>query len=114
MTRLPQGLSVGEETFAMHCRAHSLEPEREFRFDPDRKWRLDFAFPDKKIGIEIEGGTWTNGRHSRGTGYEKDLCKYNAASRRGWMILRYSTRMVTSGEAINEVVSVLELEGAGL
>lgn len=108
MVRLPQGLSVGEETFAMHCKAHRLEPEREFRFDAERKWRFDFAFPDKKIGVEIEGGTWTSGRHSRGSGYDKDLRKYNAATRRGWMVLRFSTGMVSSGEAIAEVVSVLD------
>lgn len=100
-------MSVGEETFAAHCNAYRLYPEREFRFDAKRKWRFDFAFPDRKIGIEIEGGTWTSGRHNRGAGYEKDLCKYNAAARSGWIILRYTTRMVTSGEAINEVVEVL-------
>lgn len=107
MARLPMGLSVGEETFALHCSAHQLRPEREFRFDEDRKWRFDFAFPGKKIGVEIEGGTWTNGRHSRGTGYEKDLRKYNAAARLGWIVLRYSTRMVTDGSAIDEVLEVL-------
>lgn len=108
MARLPQGLSIGEETFYQHCRAYGLEPEREYRFDPKRKWRFDFAFLGPKVGIEIEGGTWSNGRHSRGPGYEKDLCKYNAASRAGWMVLRYSTRMATSGEAIKEVLEVLQ------
>jgi very-short-patch-repair endonuclease len=98
---------MGEETFAMHCSAHRLRPEREFKFHPDRKYRFDFAFPDKKLGIEIEGGTWTSGRHSRGSGYDKDLCKYNSAARLGWMVLRYSTRMVTDGSAIDEVLEVL-------
>lgn len=98
---------MGEETFALHCRVHRLKPEREFRFDVARKWRFDFAFPEKKIGVEIEGGTWTSGRHNRGLGYEKDLRKYNAAARLGWIVLRYSTRMVTDGSAIDEVLEVL-------
>jgi very-short-patch-repair endonuclease len=109
--RLPQGLSAGEEAFAQHCRAYGLAPEREYRFHSERKWRFDFAFPDKKIGVEIEGGTWTSGRHSRGTGYEKDLCKYNAAVREGWKVLRFSTRMATSGEAIEEVSATLREAG---
>src|ERR1700733_12210451 len=111
MARLPRGLSAGEEAFAMHCRAYGLNPEREYRFHAERKWRFDFAFPAKKVGVEIEGGTWTSGRHSRGTGYENDLNKYNAAVRDGWMVLRFSTRMATSGEAIREVAIVLEHAG---
>lgn len=111
MARLPQGLSAGEEAFAMHCRAYGLIPAREYRFHAERKWRFDFAWPDKKIGVEIEGGTWTSGRHSRGTGYEKDLGKYNAATRAGWKVLRFSTRMATSGEAIEEVAACLRESG---
>lgn len=113
MARLPRGLSAGEEAFAQHCQAYGLKPEREYRFNAERRWRFDFAFPEKKIGVEIEGGTWTAGRHSRGPGYEKDLSKYNAAARNGWMVLRFSTRMATSGEAIEEVAAIV-LERAGL
>ncbi len=29
--------------------------DKEYRFHPDRKWRFDFALPDKMIGIEYEG-----------------------------------------------------------
>lgn len=113
MARLPQGLIAGEEAFALHCQAYGLKPEREYAFHAKRKWRFDFAFPDKKIGVEIEGGTWSSGRHSRGPGYEKDLSKYNAAARDGWIVLRFTTRMATSGEAIEEVAAVVR-ESAGL
>lgn len=107
MARLPTGLSAGEETFALHCAAYKLEVEREYQFNPDRKWRFDFAVPGKKLGVEIEGGIWTQGRHNRGSGYEKDLRKYNSAARLGWIVLRFTTAMVMSAEAINEVVAVL-------
>lgn len=106
--KLPKKLSPGEEAFALHCRVKKLEPAREFLFHPNRMWRFDFAFPQKLIGIEIEGGTWTDGRHSRGSGYEKDLAKYNTAARMGWVILRYTTQMVMSGEAINDVLEVIK------
>lgn len=93
----------GETVFALDCRIHGLKPEREYRFHPKRRWRFDFAFPDTKLAVEVEGGTWANGRHTRGAGYEKDLEKYNAAVLMGWRVLRYSTAMVMDGTAISEV-----------
>jgi very-short-patch-repair endonuclease len=109
-SKIPQALSEGEETFALHCKARGLTPQREVQF-ATRGWRFDFAWPDKKVAVEVEGGTsFGRSRHSKGDGFEKDAAKYNRAARDGWIVLRYSTRMVISGEAINEVVSVLEEE----
>lgn len=107
MSKIPQALSVGEETFALHCSAEGLAPTREHQFC-DRKWRFDFAWPDKKLAVEVEGGTsFGRSRHSKGDGFEKDAAKYNRAARDGWVVLRYSTRMVTDGSAIDEVLEVL-------
>lgn len=104
----PKKLSVGEETFALHCLAYSLLPEREWQFCA-RGWRFDFAWPEEKVAVEVEGGTRSGkSRHSRGKGFEKDAEKYNRAAREGWIVLRYSTRMVVSGDAINEVLEVLQ------
>jgi very-short-patch-repair endonuclease len=99
---IPAALSEGEETFQLHCNTYGLKPEREYRFC-DRKWRFDFAFPDKKVGVEIEGGTWSHGRHTRGSGYEKDLVKYNQAAAMGWRVFRFTTGMVLRGEAVDQV-----------
>jgi hypothetical protein len=109
VAKTPQALSVGEETFLLHCRAFGLpEPLREVEFYPGRKWRFDFAWPDKKLAVEVEGGTsFGRSRHSKGDGFEKDAAKYNRAAREGWVVLRYSTRMVTDGSAIDEVLEVL-------
>ncbi len=65
-------------------------PEPEYRFHPDRKWRFDFAYPEKKIAIECEGGVWNRGRHTRGRGFIADCEKYNAAAIMGWKVIRYS------------------------
>jgi very-short-patch-repair endonuclease len=89
-------LSQGEEAFALHCRAESLKPEREFLFHPERKWRFDFAFLDDKLAVEVEG----IGRHQTIGGFKKDAEKYNAAALLGWRVLRYTTDMVISGRAI--------------
>lgn len=110
--KTPRPLSVGEETFALHCQAyfHPVnQPTREYQFIADRKWRFDFAWPGKLVAVEVEGGTsFGRSRHSKGEGFERDAAKYNRAAREGWTVLRYSTRMVTSGEAIDEVVSVIQ------
>lgn len=67
---------------------HGIEPVAEHRFDPSRRWRFDFAWPDKRLALECEGGVWTGGRHTRGSGFVKDIEKYNSAVRQGWRILR--------------------------
>lgn len=101
-------LSPGEEAFALHCRAECLNPEREFYFAKPRQWRFDFAFPAIKLAIEIEGGTWSGGRHSRGSGYDKDCEKYSEAAILGWRVIRVTTGMVNSGQAINYTIRAIE------
>jgi very-short-patch-repair endonuclease len=108
---IPRELSEGEETFELHCRTQlsaTWQPGREFVFDPPRKWRFDFAWPDIKIAVEIEGATeFGKSRHSRGAGFEQDASKYNRAAELYWRVFRFSTAMVKSGEAIDTMKRVL-------
>lgn len=60
----------------------------EFMFHSERKWRFDFCIPKLMIAIEIEGGIWGYGGHSRGKGFVEDMEKYNEATAMGWRILR--------------------------
>ena len=101
-------ISAGEAAFSLHCHAEHLTPETEYIFHPTRRWRFDFAFPNAKVAIEIEGGTWAAGRHSRGAGMEADMEKYNAATLMGWRVLRYTTAMVLRGDAINDVLEMFK------
>ena len=100
-----------EEQFFFQCRALGLpQPEREYPFAKQkmkRNWRADFCWPDRRLLVEIEGGGWTHGRHVRGAGFEKDIEKYNAAILLGWKLLRFSSAMVKSGEAITTVEEAL-------
>ena len=68
--------------------------EREYRFHHARKWRLDFAHPATRIGIEIEGGTWVQGRHNRPQGFAADCEKYNSAAELGWRLFRLTPDMI--------------------
>ena len=62
--------------------------------DKVRKWRFDIAWPEYKIAVEVEGGVYTSGRHTRGVGYEMDLRKYNAAALCGWLVFRATPQML--------------------
>ena len=55
-----------------------------------RDWRFDVAIPEYQIAVELDGGTWIQGRHSRGAGVISDMDKINAATVRGWRVLRYT------------------------
>lgn len=88
-------------TMAMQIRvARLVEPVREFRFHDSRKWRFDFAWPDYCVAVEVDGGTYTQGRHTRGKGYAEDCRKLDEAAVLGWRVLRFPVDMIRSGEAI--------------
>lgn len=63
-------------------------PDPEHRFHHTRKWRIDYAWPDEKVALEVEGGVWTRGRHTRGSGYVKDMEKYNEVALHGFVLVR--------------------------
>lgn len=86
----------------LHLQASGFdEPTLEHRFHPERKWRFDVAWPEEKIAVEIDGGSWVHGRHTTGSGFEKDLEKVNAATELGWKVYRFTPRMIQSGYAVN-------------
>lgn len=107
--RLPWAPSASklERKFTLCWLAANGPPlEREYRFDPDRKWRFDFAHVASKHAIELEGGIWGNGAHSRGVGYTKDCEKYNAATLAGWRVLRFTGDMITT-KSIGQLAALL-------
>ncbi len=77
--------------------------EQEYKFHPERKWRADFLITGTKILIEVEGGIWSGGRHTRGKGYLGDMEKYNSAAMMGFTVLRFSTEQVKAGVAIKQI-----------
>jgi very-short-patch-repair endonuclease len=103
--------SEAEEALALQFRAMRIAVEREHEFHPQRKWRFDFAIPEKFIAIEIEGGIWKGGRHTRGSGFAADLEKYEEAQRLGWWVYRCSPEMVKNGRAIETVQMLMEQRG---
>ena len=105
-----------EEAFLTQTRWAGLpKPVREYKFHPTRKWRADFAWPKYKVIVECQGGIWTKGAHVRGTGYENDVQKHNAAIQLGWKVFWITTTMLESDpasfmEMLGEVMGVKTYE----
>lgn len=99
-TRQP---SEGETVLATHLRVCKISFEQEYKFHPKRKWRADFLITGTKILVEVEGGIWSGGRHTRSKGYLGDMEKYNSASMMGFTVLRFCTEQVMSGIAIQQI-----------
>jgi len=92
-------MNVAETLFAQQLTDAKLAPfVREYRFHEKRNWRFDFAWPQQKVAIEIEGGVRGQGRHTRPQGFINDCEKYNEATLLGWLVLRVPTEWVTKGE----------------
>lgn len=86
-------------------------PEAEYKFHDTRKWRFDYAWPDLKIALEVEGGVWKKGagRHNRPSGFIADIEKYNSAAILGWKLLRVIPQTLTSKVTIEALKIMLKL-----
>ena len=84
-------------------------PHTEYHFHPIRQWRFDFAWPAQKIAVEVEGGTYVKGRHTRSKGFRNDCEKYGEASIMGWRVLRFPSDMVNDGTAIEMLCRAFEV-----
>src|SRR5690606_7945656 len=73
-----------------------VEVVREHPFHPERKWRFDYAILRHRIAVEVEGGVFTQGRHTRGVGMKADMEKYNAAASLGWRLYRVTPDQLIS------------------
>jgi len=92
------------------------QPEREYRFAASavgagrgvkqrlsssglKDWRFDLAWPRIMFAVEVEGGGWISGRHTRGPGFAEDMRKYHSALELGWCVYRCDGDLIKSGKA---------------
>ena len=100
-----------EQVFLHNLRAVGvIVPIPEYRFHPVRKHRLDYAWPDAKLGLEVEGGVWTRGKHGRGSGIVKDMEKANLLACAGWRLLRVTPDQLTLEETAAMVKAALNFQ----
>ena len=96
ISRFPNSDKAGEFAaawFAMF--GDELPFEREYRFHPARRWRFDFAWPDRRVAVEIDGNAWHvrgGGRHAQ----DADREKHNEAVLAGWAVFHLSPQQITA------------------
>jgi very-short-patch-repair endonuclease len=104
-------LSPLEEALALQIKAWGLpQPVREHKGVPGRQYRIDFAWPDWMIALEVEGGIWKVGGHSSGTGITRDCEKHSLLALAGWRLLRVTGEHIQDGRAIAWIQEALGCE----
>lgn len=76
--------------------------EREYRFLPDRRFRLDFAFVHEMIAVEIDGQV-----HAIKGRREGDVKRGQIALTHGWTLLHVLPAQVRTGEALELVLRIV-------
>lgn len=90
--------------FANLCeRAGLSKPATEATFHPTRKWRLDYYWPAHRLALEVEGGVFIGGGHTSGSGFAKDLDKYNSLTIIGVRLLRCTPSQLLMFDTIDMV-----------
>lgn len=83
--------------------AEGPDLEREAVLIKGRKWRTDFFHRPSMTCIEIDGGQWSNGRHTRGSGYGKDCEKLFRHAIEGYRTFKLVSSMIKP-EIIAELI----------
>ena len=112
--------SPAEHLLSVQLEQAGIPFRREIQFHPSRKWRADFMVADPhafgwsgaSILIEIDGGGYVAGRHSRGAGMEKDAEKQSAAAILGYRVIRVTPAQVNDGRALSWIRQALGIEDA--
>ncbi len=115
--------SNAELLLAVQLEQAGIPFESEFRFAAPRRWRADFMVMDRvpfpggevrhgKLLVEIDGGAFIGGRHSRGKGVEADAEKQSAAAILGYRVIRVTPAQVDDGRALSWIRQALGLEQA--
>lgn len=73
-----------------------------------KDWRFDFAWPEYKFAVEVEGITPAGGRHQTIKGFKGDIEKYHAAMDLGWNVYRTTGHMINNGHAITLIEKMLK------
>ena len=101
-------MSALEEEFAWQLSTILVNPAREYKAIEGRRFRWDFAIPERRVLIEIQGSTWVaNTGHTSGRGVRRDCEKLNLATEAGWRVLHFTGDMVRDGEALATVERII-------
>lgn len=95
---------MGQGLIRAYAKAAGLpEPVPEYVFAAPRKWRFDYAWPDQKVALEVQGGLFIKGRHTQGSWLLKEHEKLNTAAALGWRVCYCTPTEFNAGEGFSRV-----------
>jgi very-short-patch-repair endonuclease len=108
--------SDSEEVLAFQLKAAGIGFERQYHFaagwpvpvgKKPRKFAADFWICADRLLVEVDGGGYVSGRHTRGAGLEADHERDALAMLHGWKVLRVTPKMVNDGRALDWIERLL-------
>lgn len=69
--------------------------------------KADFAWPDHRVCVEVQGGSWKQGRHNRPRGYADDRMLTNRRQLAGWVCLEFTGDHLNDNAAIPIITAAL-------
>jgi hypothetical protein len=73
----------------------NVQLESEVQLIPKRRFRFDFVHRLSKVAIEINGGNWANGRHTRASALLSEYEKINLAQLEDYQVFLLNNEMIT-------------------
>ena len=108
----PSKKSQLEDSFSAELAMFGIPtPVRQYRFHAVRLWRFDFAWPDRRIAVEIHGGIFMaagKGGHNRGAYMEKSFEKSNVAQLGGWKVLIFGPSQIRGSKRLTRASPACE------
>ena len=101
-------MNEGETLLAIHLEELGVPFERQYRYVPGRLFCADFAIPELRLLIEVQGGVYTGQAHGSIKGILADLERGNHAALHGWRMMRFSTSDVKCGAAKEWIRAAIE------
>ena len=82
---------------------------KEYQFAPNRKFRMDYygEWNGIKFCVELEGGIYVRGRHTRPSGFLRDMEKYNLAAQHGIFVFRVPSHNI-SAEWLSPIIKSIK------
>lgn len=108
IARREMPMPVDDDATGYFVAAGLPAPVTEHRFMSDRRFRFDYAWVEQHVALEVEGGIWTGGRHTRGSGFLRDMSKYNHAAVRGWYVVRCTPSTLRTKETVDMLKALLK------
>lgn len=112
----PRESRLEAEAALLVMAANLPQPERNYPLGCEigRKWTIDFAWPEHRIGLEIDGGAIIHrrvngrviaipGRHHSEAGRRRDMIRDAYAMLTGWRIFRADAAILRAGLALDWV-----------